>query len=86
MSRKSLLSWWSPADLLGYLFFGFGILGWIAMFFTVPEVAGRTYEEIDELFDAKVPTRQFAAYKTRVQIAREEERARHGETVGDVKA
>jgi hypothetical protein len=25
--------------VIGYLFFGFGVVGWIAMFFTVPEVA-----------------------------------------------
>jgi len=57
----------------GYLFFGFGLLGWIAIFFTVPEVAGRTYEEIDELFERKVKTRQFAKTKTRVQLAKEQE-------------
>jgi hypothetical protein len=27
------------SDVIGYLFFGFGVVGWIAMFFTVPEVA-----------------------------------------------
>lgn len=43
------------------------------MYFTVPEVAGRTYEEIDELFEEGVPTRQFKQYRTRVQIAEEGE-------------
>jgi hypothetical protein len=54
------------------LFFGFGLVGWIGIFFTVPEVAGRTYEDIDELFDNKTPTRKFATTKTRSQLAREE--------------
>lgn len=43
------------------------------MFFTVPEVAGRSYEEIDELFDEKTPTRKFAQTKTRVQLRKEED-------------
>lgn len=43
------------------------------MFFTVPEVRGRTYEELDELFDAKTPTRQFPQTKTRHQLAMEAE-------------
>lgn len=38
------------------------------MFFTVPEVKGRTYEDLDELFDAKTPTRQFAITKTTRQL------------------
>jgi len=57
------------------------------MFFTVPEVAvsatsinsdrmlnyqGRSYEEIDELFENKTPTRQFATTKTKAQLAKEE--------------
>lgn len=45
------------------------------MFFTIPEVAGRSYEEIDELFENNTPTRKFATTKTRVQIQREQELA-----------
>lgn len=71
--RTASSSIWTQVDLSGYLFFGFGLVGWIAIFFTVPEVAGRSYEEIDELFEAKTPTRQFATTKTRVQMQREEE-------------
>lgn len=33
---------------------------------------GRSYEEIDELFENKTPTRQFATTKTKVQLAKEE--------------
>lgn len=66
-------------DSPGYLFFGFGLAGWIAIFFTIPEVAGRSYEEIDELFENKTPTRKFAVTKTRVQIQKEEEMARAAE-------
>lgn len=45
------------------------------MFFTIPEVAGRSYEEIDQLFEEKTPTRKFATTKTRVQLKKEEEDA-----------
>lgn len=33
---------------------------------------GRSYEEIDELFESKTPTRQFATTKTKAQLAKEE--------------
>lgn len=37
---ECLSHWWQAvSDRAGYLFFGFGVVGWIAMFFTVPEVA-----------------------------------------------
>lgn len=34
------------------------------VFFFVPETKGRSLEQLDELFDKKVPTRKFAAYVT----------------------
>ena len=34
------------------------------MFFFVPETKGRTYQELDELFEKKTPTRKFAQTKT----------------------
>jgi len=57
----------------GYLFFGLGLVGWVAIFLYVPEVKGRTYEDLDELFAAKVPTRKFAQTKTKRQIEAEAE-------------
>jgi SP family general alpha glucoside:H+ symporter-like MFS transporter len=42
------------------------------MYFIVPEVRGRTYEELDELFDARVPARKFASTKTKKQLLAEE--------------
>lgn len=49
------------------------------MFLTVPEVAGRSYEEIDELFENKTPTRMFRLAKTEVQLERERATAANGE-------
>jgi hypothetical protein len=62
----------------GYVFFGTAILGWIGMFLTVPEVRGREYEELDELFEAKTPTRKFPETKTRKQLAAEADREARG--------
>ncbi|WRT68232.1 uncharacterized protein IL334_005208 [Kwoniella shivajii] len=52
------------------LFFGsVSIFGWIVVYFFVPETKGRTYPELDELFEKKIPSRQFASYVTEVQSA-----------------
>ena len=48
-----------------YLFFGFSVAGWLGMFFMVPETKGRTYEELDELFESRVPARKFPQTKTK---------------------
>ncbi|KAJ5286801.1 hypothetical protein N7478_002487 [Penicillium angulare] len=49
---------------IGFVFGGF-MLGYIFLaFLFVPETRLRTYEELDELFMNKVPTRQFRGYVT----------------------
>ncbi|KAI0415127.1 sugar porter family MFS transporter [Xylaria grammica] len=48
---------------LGYYFGGLGALCLIWSYFRVPETKGRTYEELDVLFDRKVPTREFKGYQ-----------------------
>ena len=39
------------------------MLCFIWAYLRVPETMGRTYEELDLLFDRRVPARQFKAYQ-----------------------
>lgn len=53
------------ADLGGKVGFIFGALAICSFFFAyfcVPEMKGRSLEEINEMFDKKIPTRQFRNY------------------------
>jgi fucose permease len=45
----------------GFLFGGLGTLTVIWAFFCLPESKGRTFEELDILFERKVPARKFAS-------------------------
>ena len=47
---------------LGFLFGGLGFLCLVWAYLRLPETSGRTYEELDILFDRKVPARQFKGY------------------------
>ncbi|KAI1480460.1 putative maltose permease [Daldinia eschscholtzii] len=51
---------------LGYFFGGLGVFCLIWSYFRIPETKGRTYEELDILFDRKVPARQFKGYQVDV--------------------
>lgn len=53
------------ADLQGKLGFVFGGLAALSLLWAwarVPETGGRTYEELDVLFERRVPARQFSGY------------------------
>ncbi|KAI1624125.1 hypothetical protein EDD37DRAFT_630235 [Exophiala viscosa] len=47
---------------LGFVYFGVCIpcIAWV--WFGLPEFKGRTFEELDAMFEARVPTRQFSKY------------------------
>ncbi len=47
----------------GFLFAGLGTLTVIWAFFYLPESKGRTFEELDLLFERKLPARKFASTK-----------------------
>lgn len=47
---------------LGFFFGGLAAICWFWVFFRVPETGGRTYEELDTMFERKVKTRDFKRY------------------------
>lgn len=49
---------------IGYFWFGLTVLSFVVIFFFIPETKGRTYNELDELFERKIPARQFSSTKT----------------------
>ncbi|CAK7240812.1 MAG: hypothetical protein STHCBS139747_002260 [Sporothrix thermara] len=56
----------APSNLGGKVGFIYGSFSFIAIFFVyffVPEMKGRSLEELDELFQNGVPARHFASYK-----------------------
>ncbi|WVQ68182.1 uncharacterized protein L199_006388 [Kwoniella botswanensis] len=54
---------------IGFFFGPLAALGLVVIYFFVPETKGRTYPELDELFEKRIPTRQFKSYVTEVQKA-----------------
>ena len=48
---------------LGFFFGGLAAICYVWAYFRVPETMGRTYEELDLLFDKKVPARKFKGYR-----------------------
>ncbi|KAH8703619.1 general substrate transporter [Talaromyces proteolyticus] len=47
----------------GFFFGGLSLLATIWCWFRLPETKGRTYDEMDYMFESKVPIRQFKTYK-----------------------
>ncbi len=45
-----------------FLYGGISVFSLIWCFFRLPETKGRTYEELDILFERKVPARKFKKY------------------------
>jgi SP family sugar:H+ symporter-like MFS transporter len=47
---------------IGFIYGGFGIFMFLFIFLCVPELFGRSLEEVDEMFMKKVPARQFSSF------------------------
>ncbi|WYZ39048.1 hypothetical protein EsH8_III_000962 [Colletotrichum jinshuiense] len=56
---------------LGFFFGGLAGLCFVWAWFRVPETMGRTYEELDILFDKRVPAREFKGYIVEGMVSRE---------------
>ena len=52
---------------VGFIFSGLAIISLVCLWFYLPETAGRTYEELDEMFMKQVPARKFKDFKTDTQ-------------------
>lgn len=51
-----------------FIFAGLAIFCLVYLWFCQPETAGRTYEELDEMFMKGVPARKFKTYVTDSQL------------------
>ena len=51
-----------------FIFAGLAVLCLVYLWFCQPETAGRTYEELDEMFMKGVPAREFKTYTTDAQV------------------
>lgn len=51
---------------IGYFWAGTTTIGLTLIFFFVPETRGRTWNELDELFERGIPARKFRTTKTAV--------------------
>ncbi|KAJ5552763.1 Maltose permease [Penicillium frequentans] len=74
---------WGPK--YGYIWFPSCLIAAAFIYFFLPEVKGRTLEEIDEMFEQRVPARKFASYKCVGSAAFEARRKDSASTTEDVK-
>lgn len=54
---------------VAFIFGGLAILSLVFLWVYLPETAGRTYEELDEMFVKQIPARKFASYQTDTQAS-----------------
>jgi MFS transporter, SP family, general alpha glucoside:H+ symporter len=45
---------------IGWIFFGMGLIMFVLVFFYVPETKGRSFDELDRMFERRIPARAFA--------------------------
>ncbi|KAI1848052.1 hypothetical protein JX266_006165 [Neoarthrinium moseri] len=52
---------------VAFIFGGLAVFSLVYLFIYQPETAGRSYQELDEMFTKKVPARQFKSFRTESQ-------------------
>ncbi|KAJ9647925.1 hypothetical protein H2199_001701 [Coniosporium tulheliwenetii] len=62
---------------VAFIFGGFAIISLVYLWIYQPETAGRTYEELDEMFMKRVPARKFRTFKTEAQAKGEAAKEAH---------
>ncbi|WAO94388.1 Maltose permease [Fusarium falciforme] len=48
---------------IGWIFFGMSAVYLVILYFDVPNTRGRSYEELDLMFEKKLPAKRFSSYK-----------------------
>jgi hypothetical protein len=48
----------------GFMFFATSVISIVVFWFEYPDTKDRTFVELDEMFEKKVPTRKFPEYRT----------------------
>ncbi|RTE80287.1 hypothetical protein BHE90_005259 [Fusarium euwallaceae] len=59
---------WNWKGKTGFFWFAFAFLTVVWAFFRLPETKGRSNEEIDLMFEAKLPTRKFKAHRVNAYV------------------
>ena len=49
---------------IGFIFFGQALLWMVAVWFEVPNTNRRSYEDLDLMFESRVPTRKFKTWES----------------------
>ncbi|BEI83415.1 hypothetical protein CcaverHIS002_0400190 [Cutaneotrichosporon cavernicola] len=60
---------------IAFIWMGFSVVSGVYAFFLVPELKGRSLEELDYMFEARIPTRKFNKFDSAVMM--EEKRREH---------
>ncbi|KAF2018163.1 general substrate transporter [Aaosphaeria arxii CBS 175.79] len=63
---------------LGFIFGGLAVICLVYLWFYQPETAGRSFEELDEMFIKRVPARKFKGYRTDAQAMGEAVKEKEG--------
>jgi hypothetical protein len=63
---------------LGFIFGGLSIICLVYLWFFQPETAGRTYEELDEMFAERVAARKFKTHRSSTQALGEVVKEKQG--------
>ena len=70
---------WGPK--YGYIWFPSGMLAALFVYFYIPEVKDRSLEEIDEMFEARLPAKKFRGYKCIIKEQAQKTTVMHEEEV-----
>lgn len=71
---------------IGWIFGGVSVLATVYAYLRVPEISGRSLEELDELFESKVPARKFSTTETHGAARRITELESRGAVVEEAKS